>query len=134
MKTAIPVVGRAACVALSLLAAPHAESAERVDLELITEPGLPVNGAQRWLASLKDVPFSSVRIRSANPGDQVEVRQRGGADARSYQVIGLLTERNTLTLPGGEFRMGDTAGLRPGWPRSKRAAKRGCKRRRARSA
>ncbi|MCU0873500.1 MAG: hypothetical protein MUE50_14255 [Pirellulaceae bacterium] len=99
-------------VALSLLAAPHVESAERVDLELITEPGLPVNGAQRWLASLKDVPFSSVRIRSANPGDQVEVRQRGGAGSRSYQVIGLLTERNTLTLPGGEFRMGDTAGLR----------------------
>ncbi|MCU0983302.1 MAG: hypothetical protein MUF25_29440 [Pirellulaceae bacterium] len=50
--------------------------------------------------------------RSANPGDQVEVRQRGGAGSRSYQVIGLLTERNTLTLPGGEFRMGDTAGLR----------------------
>ena len=42
------------------------------------------------------------------------MRQRGGPDARSYQVIGLLTERNTLVLPGGEFRMGDTGGLR-GW-------------------
>lgn len=100
----------AAIVAVALLAAPCARAAERVDLELITEPGIPVNAAQRWLAAIKDVPFSSVRIRSANPSDQVEVRQRGGQGP--YQVTGLLTERNTLVLPGGEFRMGDTAGLR----------------------
>ncbi len=100
----------AAIVAVSLLAASDAGAAERVDLELITEPGIPVNAAQRWLAAIKDVPFSSVRIRSANPSDQVEVRQPGGQGP--YRVIGLLTERNTLVLPGGEFRMGDTAGLR----------------------
>ncbi|MCU0875686.1 MAG: hypothetical protein MUE50_25420 [Pirellulaceae bacterium] len=101
-------------VALSLLAAQPAIAAERVELELITEPGFPVNGAQRWLASLKDVPFNSVRIRSAKPGDQVDVRQRVGDGSRAYQVTGLLSERNTLVLPGGEFRMGDTAGL-SGW-------------------
>ena len=89
-----------------------AQTGGRIELELMTEPGLPVNAAQRWLGALKDVPFSSIRIRSANPGDQVEVRQRGGAESRSYQVVGLLTERNTLRLPGGEFRIGDTSGLR----------------------
>jgi hypothetical protein len=104
----------AVAVALSPLAIPRTEAAERVELELITEPGFPVNGAQRWLASLKDVPFDSVRIRSAKPGDQVEVRQRVGDGSRTYQVIGLLSERDTLVLPGGEFRMGDTGGLR-GW-------------------
>ena len=99
-------------LALSLAASLAAQTAGRVELELITEPGVPVNAAQRWLGSLKDVSFSSIRIRSANPGDKVEVRQRGGEGSRSYLVVGLLTERNTLQLPGGEFRMGDTSGLR----------------------
>lgn len=99
-------------LSLTLVAARPAEAAPRVELELITEAGFPVTGAQRWLAALKDVPFSSVRIRSAKPGDQIEVRQRGAADTLSYQVIGLLTEKNTLVLPGGQFRMGDTDGLR----------------------
>lgn len=99
-------------LALLLSASLPAQTAGRVELELITEPGIPVNAAQRWLGSLKDVPFSSIRIRSANPGDKVELRQRGGAGSRAYQVIGMLTERNTLLLPGGEFRMGDTSGLR----------------------
>lgn len=112
MRRASSILWGAAVLVLSLLAAPRAKAAERVELELITEPGLPVNGAQRWLASLKDAPFNSVRIRSANPGDKVEVRQRVGDGSRSYQVIGLLSDRNTLVLPGGEFRMGDTGGLR----------------------
>ncbi len=102
----------ASILILTLASALPAEAAQRVDLELITEAGFPLNGAQRWLAALKDVPFSSVRIRSAKPGDQAEVRQRGAGDARSYLVIGLLTDRNTLILPGGQFRMGDTDGLR----------------------
>ncbi len=114
MTRSVSFAREAIVVALSLLAVSRTQAAERVELELITEPGLPVNGAQRWLAALKDVPFNSVRIRSAKPGDQVEVRQRGGDGSRSYQVIGLLSERNTLVLPGGEFRMGDTAGL-SGW-------------------
>jgi len=101
-----------AVLALWLSATVPAQTPGRVELELITEPGLPVNAAQRWLAALKDAPFSSIRIRSANPSDKVEVRQRGGAASRSYHVVGLLTERNTLLLPGGEFRMGDTSGLR----------------------
>ncbi len=97
---------------LPLMAAGPAEAAPRVDLELITEPGFPINGAQRWLAILKDVPFSAVRIRSAKPGERVEVRERGAGEARSYLVIGLLTDKNTLVLPDGQFRMGDTDGLR----------------------
>lgn len=103
--------GLLAAVVLSLLSARPAEAAPRVDLELIIEPGSPVNGPQRWLAALKDVPFSAVRIRSAKPGDQVEVQERGAGDSRSYLVIGFLTEKSTLVLPGGEFRMGDTDGL-----------------------
>lgn len=102
----------AAFLVVSLLAALRVEGAPRVDLELITEPGSPVNAAQRWLAALKDVPFSSVRIRSANPGDKIEIRERGAGDSRSFLVIGLLTERNLLELPGGQFRMGDSDGLR----------------------
>ncbi len=109
-----PSCWRGICAAFmaSFLAAGTAQAAERVDLELMTETGFPVTGAQRWLAALQDFPFNAVRIRSARPGDQVAVQERGSGDTRSYLVIGLLTERNTLVLPGGQFRMGDTEGLR----------------------
>jgi hypothetical protein len=87
-------------------------AAPRVELELITEPGFPPTGAQRWLAALKDIGFSDVRIRQARAGDQVAIRQRGSDTSPSYQVTGLLTTNETLQLPGGTFRMGDTAGLK----------------------
>jgi hypothetical protein len=67
--------------------------------------------AHQWLAELKNVGFSGLRVRSAKPSDRVEVRQRGSEDSPTYQVTGLLTNNKTLILPEGEFRLGDTAGI-----------------------
>ena len=97
--------------AFLLAASGFAQATGRVELELVIEPGSPVTASQRWLAALKDVPFHAVRIRSARPGERVEVRQHSRAGSPTLQVTGLLTERNTLRLPGGEFRMGDTPGV-----------------------
>ncbi len=42
----------------------------------------------------------------------MEIQQRGSDSAPRYQVTGLLTVGNTLRLPGGEFRIRDTAGMK----------------------
>lgn len=86
-------------------------AAPRVEMELLTEPGFPATGSHRWMDMLKDLNLSNLRIRSARASDEVGVRERGTADSPTYQVTGLLTSRNTLRLPGGEFRYGDKVGI-----------------------
>jgi len=86
-------------------------AAPRVEFELITEPGFPTTGSHQWMRMLKDLKLSSMRIRSARAGDKAEIRERGTAASPTYQVTGLLTARNTLRLPGAEFRFGDKAGI-----------------------
>jgi hypothetical protein len=83
----------------------------RVELELVTEEGVSAVIAHQWGAALGDLRLGNVRIRAAQPGDRVEIRQRGSGDSIVYQVTGALTARNTLRVPGGEFRVGDKAGL-----------------------
>ncbi len=106
------LISRIALLTISVSVLPALAHAEpRVELELITEAGMPPTGAHQWLAVLKDLGFSGLRIRQARPNDQVEIRQRGSEDRPSYQVTGLLTARNTLVVPGGEFRRSDKTGL-----------------------
>jgi hypothetical protein len=102
---------------LVILASSHsisstAQAAPRVELELVAEEGVPPTGSQRWLVALRGVGFSDVRIRQSRPGDRIEVVQRGSDSAPRYLVFGVLTARDTLRLPGGEFRMQDTTGLK----------------------
>ena len=86
-------------------------AAPRVEFELITEPGFPTTGSHRWMQLLKDLNVNNLRIRSARASEKVGIRERGTASSPTYQVTGLLTTRNTLRLPGGEFRFGDKAGI-----------------------
>ncbi len=86
-------------------------AAPRVEMELITEAGFPATGSHRWMQMLKGLDVSNLRIRSARTSDKVGVRERGTATSPTYQVTGILTGRNTLRLPGGEFRYGDKAGI-----------------------
>jgi hypothetical protein len=96
---------------LSLSPVAFAQAESRVELELVAEEGFPMQFAHQWMAELKNLGFSNLRVRSAKPSDRVEVRQRGSEDSPSYQVTGLLTTKKTLILPEGEFRLGDTAGI-----------------------
>ncbi len=86
-------------------------SAPRVEFELITEEGVRPTAAHEWSAALRDLRLDNLRIRSARPADRIQIRERGSGDSATYQVTGMLTARNTLRLPGGEFRLGDKAGL-----------------------
>lgn len=99
----------ATCV---LLQAATATAAPRVQLELVTEEGFPASGSHRWMSALQNLGLANLRIRSARPGDKVQIVQDGSGSTASYRVTGLLTADNLLLLPGGRFRLGDIEGLR----------------------
>jgi hypothetical protein len=104
--------GRIALTLIVLFSAAGAASAQaRVELELVTEEGAPATIAHQWGSALSDLRLGNLRIRAARPGDQVGIQQRGSGDTATYLVTGALTARNTLRLPGAEFRLGDKAGL-----------------------
>jgi hypothetical protein len=86
-------------------------AAPPVSFELVTDPGFPMTGAQRWIDALKDLDQSGLRIRSGNPGDKTEVINRGTEASPSYHVVGILTANNQLALPYGKFGLNDRAGI-----------------------
>jgi len=90
----------------------RASAAPRVSFELVTEPGFPITGAQRWVDVMKDIDQTGIRIRAARAGDKVEVLNRGTETSPSYHAVGILTERNQLILLGGEFSLNDRAKLK----------------------
>lgn len=83
------------------------QAAPPVQLELVTEAGFPLGGERRWLETLGQLPAVEVRIRTARADDEPAVRERGGG----FHVLGVLTARNVLRLPGGTFPLQDRRGL-----------------------
>jgi hypothetical protein len=99
-------------VALGLIAVPPSTAVSpRVDLELVTEPGFPLTAAQRWVDRLKDLGASGLRIRSARYGDEPVIENRGTERNPSYRVVGVLTERNQLIVPGAALSLNDPTGI-----------------------
>src|SRR5687768_3473165 len=91
---------------LSILAAPPT-----VDLELVTQPGLPIDAPQKWINMMRDMGLSNVRIRGGEQGDKTEVRKLGTEDKPHYSVTGIITAGNVLKLPGATIRLNDKSGL-----------------------
>ena len=83
-----------------------------VSLELVTESGFPVDGQTQWLESLKTLGLTTVRIRSAHPGDEPLITNRGTDENPRYVVIGVLTRDNRLQLPGLTIRSGQRQQLK----------------------
>jgi hypothetical protein len=91
---------------LALLAAPPT-----VQLELITDPGLSIEAPQKWIAMMKDMGLTNVRIRSGQNGDKTGIRKSGTDDQPHYAVTGIITAANVLKLPGATIRLNDKTGL-----------------------
>ena len=53
----------------------------------------------------------NVRIRGARPSDEESMKNRGTDAAPSYHVVGILTSRNQLILPGAVFKATDRGKL-----------------------
>jgi len=102
---------RACVLAIAGVAAAYGGE-PRVSLELATAPGFPISGSQKWIKTLDGLGFASVRIRTGRGGDQPSTRELGEADSRSYRVVGILTSKNKLLLPGGSFSQYDRGGIK----------------------
>jgi hypothetical protein len=87
-------------------------AAPRVSLELATEQGFPITGAQEWHKLLTSIGIEGLRIRSAKGIDQPAIEQIGTPDRPSYQVLGILTAGNQLIVPGGKFTLRDAGRIK----------------------
>jgi hypothetical protein len=77
-----------------------------VSLELVTSPGFAIEEQQDWFQALNRLGFTDLRLRTARPGDEPAVVNRGTPDQPRYVVTGILTRDNRLQLPGLTVRFG----------------------------
>jgi hypothetical protein len=98
--------------ALVLSLAIKADAAAPVELELATERGMQITAPREWLQLLTQMGIDDVRIRGARAGDEPAVESRGTRQRPRYYVLGILTSRDELRLPGGTFGRRDQAGIR----------------------
>ncbi len=91
---------------------PAAEKKPQVTLEVITEQGGSLTGAQEWSKLLGEAGLSNVRIHSSNEKVAVAIEKQGPASAPSYKVTGILKSDNSLQLPGGKFTLRDKGPLK----------------------
>jgi hypothetical protein len=89
-----------------------AQAALPIELELAEERGLQITAPHQWLQLLTSLGLENVRIRGAHPGDSPQLINRGNDAEPSYHVVGILTARDELRLPGGTFHAGDRQKLR----------------------
>jgi hypothetical protein len=82
-----------------------------IELELATERGVQITAPREWLQLLTAVGIDNVQIRGARTGDEPRVENRGSAERPRYRVVGILTSRHQLRLPGGTFSRNDRAKL-----------------------
>jgi hypothetical protein len=92
-----------------LLFAVRADAAEpSVRLELVTEANFPALESQKWLRMLTDLGIDGLTIRTARGTDKAEIVSEDRGGNKAYQVVGVLTARNELIVPGGRFGIRDS--------------------------
>jgi hypothetical protein len=95
--------------AVSLSAAPGAAEPPRVEFELVTEQALPPASTQQWYKTFTDLKVTGLRIRGERPTDEPKIDVAGTESKPIYRVIGRITARGVLVVPGGQFTADDTA-------------------------
>lgn len=87
-------------------------SAPPVDVELATEQGLQITAPQEWLQLLAGIGVDHVQIRGIRASDEPRIENRGTASQPNYHLVGVITSREQLRLPGGTYSRGDRAMLK----------------------
>jgi hypothetical protein len=100
------------CLIVLLAFAGVAQAAPAIDLEIATERGLQITAPHQWLQLLTGIGIQNVRIRGAQPSDAPAVTNRGTPASPRYHVLGILTAREQLQLPGGVFGRADAKRLK----------------------
>ncbi len=83
-----------------------------VELEIVTEQGVQITAPQQWLQLLTGIGIDHVQVRGGQSGDEPKITNQGTARTASYHVVGVLTSRDQLRLPGGTFSRSDRAQLK----------------------
>lgn len=108
------LIGIGTGMGLSVLLACVVSSASAetpVHLHIAVAPRGPVDAATRWLETLKPIPFASLKLQSATTVLQPSIEEVGQGASLRLNVVGVVTARNELQLPGGTFRPGDRAAI-----------------------
>jgi hypothetical protein len=103
---------RFAVVVLLLIAGAKADAAAPIELELATERGVQITAPREWLQLLTAIGIDNVQIRAFRAGDKPLAENRGSDERPRYHVVGILTSRHQLQLPGATFSRGDRARLK----------------------
>lgn len=100
-------------VSIAALLSPSVATASdaTVSLELATAKGFPIGGQQRWVTFLKDVGFTSLRIRTAHEREEPSLNKSGTTTSPNFRVTGILKSGNRLYLPGAVIKYGDRAAV-----------------------
>lgn len=84
-----------------------------VSLEVAAEQGVATGGLHAWARFLSEIGIDQVRIRGIRDADKPRVEIHGDGDDVRYALVGLLTRRDVLVLPGNKkFSLGDREKLR----------------------
>jgi len=94
-------------VVVALATAAELAAAPRIDMELGTTQGFPATSSQRWFQLLTELKVDNLQIRSARAGEKPAIEKIGSDANPSYKVIGTLTAKDELQLPGGKFSSRD---------------------------
>ncbi len=94
-------------VALIALGSASLAAEAPVEFELVTEKGFPPASTQKWFQTFTDLKVAGVRIRTAQPADKPKIDVTGKPDSPRYKVVGTITARGVLVVPGGQFTVND---------------------------
>jgi len=83
-----------------------------VELEIATERGVQVTAPHEWLQLLAELGLENVRIRAGQSHQEPSVANSGTAQRPRYRVVGVLSPRDQLRLPGDTFSRTDRARLK----------------------
>jgi hypothetical protein len=103
---------RITCIIALLIVFETPARAANIELELATERGVQITAPQQWLQLLAGIGIDNVRIRAIRPNEAPRVTQTGTPQRPSYRVLGILTARDQLLLPGGTFTRANGAKLK----------------------
>jgi hypothetical protein len=101
-----------AALVLAFSQAANAATSPAIELELVTERGVQITAPQEWLQLLAGIGIEHVQIRGGGEGDQPQITNRNSGRTATYHVVGVLTSKGQLQLPGGTFTKTDRAKLK----------------------
>ncbi len=74
-----------------------------IDVEVITEPGVPITAPQQWAQLLGTMDLGRVRLRPATTGDAPGVTQKG----TRFKIVAVLNSRGELIIDKKRYRARD---------------------------